>query len=285
MKRDAASIDKEKEVENDNDGDSDDYLSMDLNALEEKQTSKKTSQRNSMSYAEKRRRTVREQDRKGKQASIREREREQRETGLTAAIDASNKGFQLLKKLGYVEGTALDREGLGADQVRREQIAQALQEKNSEEKMTEEQFLTHQRLTFERRRIEADIRQARRLCIQLDEAKNITEHVLWTRIPSTNSSVPTTRLEALVDAETKEPTSPDNEAIDLETVTTAEQNEKDELERERDEFDALPIMEQLDQVTVYLRQTHLFCIWCGVAYTNDTELATQCPGNTFELHE
>jgi hypothetical protein len=63
------------------------------------------------------------------------------------------------------------REGLGIEQARREQIERQLQDMKSEEKLTEEEFREHQRLTFERRRIEAEIRQARRTCIQLDEAK------------------------------------------------------------------------------------------------------------------
>jgi hypothetical protein len=102
MKRAVDAVEAEEKCGKDDDSnEDDDYLSMDLSALEEQQRLSKAGGR-AFSYTEKRRRIVREQERKGRQTSLREREQQQREAGLTAAIDASNKGFQLMKKLGYV---------------------------------------------------------------------------------------------------------------------------------------------------------------------------------------
>lgn len=69
-----------------------------------------TTQRPPMTYSEKRRRAQLEQERLNEERRTkprRELEREAREQALTTAINASNVGFQLLKRMGYREGTAL----------------------------------------------------------------------------------------------------------------------------------------------------------------------------------
>jgi hypothetical protein len=77
MKR---SIEKTAETEEEEE----DYLSMDLSALESspKRKQKRTSTSASL-------------------APLRVREQQQREQGLSKALDEQNKGFQMLQKLGY----------------------------------------------------------------------------------------------------------------------------------------------------------------------------------------
>ncbi|KAI8052022.1 G-patch domain-containing protein [Syncephalis plumigaleata] len=274
MKRVVDAVDGKEEKCSINDGDDnnedDDYLSMDLAALEEEQQQTSKAGGRALSYAEKRRRTVREQERKGRQVSLRERERQRREAGLTAAIDASNKGFQLMKKLGYVEGTALGkdeqgrvdpisveirpvREGLGIEQARREQMERQLQDMKSEEKLTEEEF-----------------RDINDLHSNDDVLKRkYDKHVVcvfnWMK-------------------QRKEEEEEEKSASLLEsTIPSIETEEVDLLEKERGTLMPYRLRNNLiESRNIY--EKHFFCIWCGVAYTDSAELETHCPGNAFDIH-
>ncbi|KAF4976344.1 hypothetical protein FZEAL_6964 [Fusarium zealandicum] len=57
----------------------------------------------------------------------------------------------------------------------------------------------------------------------------------------------------------------------------------DEEDEELDEFNALEITERLERVLVYLREKHLYCFWCKMAY-QDSEMEG-CPGLTEEDHD
>ncbi|KAI8972512.1 hypothetical protein BDB01DRAFT_730094 [Pilobolus umbonatus] len=53
------------------------------------------------SYSMKRRRQLRESERKGYMKPLAEREREEREIGLNKTIEKDNKGMHMLMKMGY----------------------------------------------------------------------------------------------------------------------------------------------------------------------------------------
>ena len=61
---------------------------------------------------------------------------------------------------------------------------------------------------------------------------------------------------------------------------------EDEKEEEGDdeEEDMFSAGEKLGMVVMYLRTTHLFCLYCGIAFTSVQEML-ECPGNTREDHD
>lgn len=56
-----------------------------------------------------------------------------------------------------------------------------------------------------------------------------------------------------------------------------------EIDSDLDEFEALPLEEQLDMANSYLRKKHYYCFWCGVLYDDDYDLMS-CPGNSEKAH-
>jgi len=42
--------------------------------------------------------------------------------------------------------------------------------------------------------------------------------------------------------------------------------------------------EQLEMLTLYLRRTYFYCIWCGTQYEDDDDLQKECPGSTRNDH-
>lgn len=73
--------------------DNDDYLNFDLGQISEP--------KRELTYSEKRKIRLAESLKKGTVKPLREKEKELRDSGLKTAINAENKGFQLLKKMGF----------------------------------------------------------------------------------------------------------------------------------------------------------------------------------------
>ncbi|KAJ3491400.1 hypothetical protein NLG97_g5601 [Lecanicillium saksenae] len=66
------------------------------------------------------------------------------------------------------------------------------------------------------------------------------------------------------------------------TVYTAAED-LDEEDPELDEFNALDVRERLERLLKHLREQHLYCFWCKMAYP-DTEM-DGCPGLSEEDHD
>lgn len=71
--------------------------------------------------------------------------------------------------------------------------------------------------------------------------------------------------------------------------------ELDDEDVELDEFEALPLENQLEMILHYMRETYYYCFWygiskglsdrrCGCAYDDAKDLAENCPGLTEEDH-
>ena len=191
---------------------------------------------------------------------------EQREQGLSTAITSDNKGFQLLKKMGYKEGSKLgvsqangliepipikihpSRTGLGEQNEKKEQnrIREEIKSKFNQQIQSTYQNNLKQKYLFKRLRI--DIAKCQTICEKLDREKlNLEENILWRN----NKPI-----------------------ID-------EDDDEDETE---DGNNSLTMEDQLKRLTEYLRDKHLYCIWCGQAFDTSEELENICPGNERDLH-
>jgi hypothetical protein len=74
----------------------DDYLNMDLDQLE-----KEFNKPSSLSYSQKRAKTLLDQKKKGFNVPLKDREKNQLHKALNTPINKTNKGFNLLSKMGY----------------------------------------------------------------------------------------------------------------------------------------------------------------------------------------
>jgi len=67
---------------------------------------------------------------------------------------------------------------------------------------------------------------------------------------------------------------------DVNDINDDDDDDNDEI----NEFDQLDLESQVEILTKYLRQKHLYCIWCGLAFENENDLEQQCPGDSKDLH-
>ena len=43
--------------------------------------------------------------------------------------------------------------------------------------------------------------------------------------------------------------------------------------------------EQLNIITEYLRSQYLYCLWCGITFSDNQDMSSNCPGSTRDDHE
>eukprot|EP00074_Homo_sapiens_P023049 NP_001309178.1 G patch domain-containing protein 11 isoform 3 [Homo sapiens] len=201
---------------------------------------------------------------KNRQKSLKEEEQERRDIGLKNALGCENKGFALLQKMGYKSGQALGKSGksgIGHEASLKRKAEEKLESyrkkihmKNQAEEKAAEQFRMRLKNKQDEMKLEGDLRRSQRACQQLDVQKNIQvprEAWYWLRLE--------------------------------------EETEEDEEEKEQDEdeykSEDLSVLEKLQILTSYLREEHLYCIWCGTAYEDKEDLSSNCPGPTSADHD
>ncbi|XP_061780210.1 G patch domain-containing protein 11-like isoform X1 [Nerophis lumbriciformis] len=215
---------------------------------------------------------------KNRQKTFKEQEKESREAALQSSISNENKGFALLKKMGYKAGQGLgkegagridpiplniktDRGGIGMEEAKKRKAEEELehyrkkvQAKQKNETKSLEDFRSRVRTEREERKIEGDLRRSQRACEHLDSQKGIT-------VPREEWYWPKVENEEEVDG------------LQLEE----EAREEDIAE--------LTSFDQLQILTSYLRGIHFYCIWCGTTYNDEEDLSSNCPGDTAADHE
>ncbi|XP_016074464.1 PREDICTED: G patch domain-containing protein 11 [Miniopterus natalensis] len=214
---------------------------------------------------------------KNRQKSLKEEEQERRDIGLKNALGCENKGFALLQKMGYKSGQALGKSGdgivepiplkvktgksgIGHETLLKRKAEEKLESyrrkihmKNQAEENAAEQFRMRLKNKQDEMKLEGDLRRSQRACQQLDTQKNIQvprEAWYWLRLEE----------------------------------ETEEEEEEDEDEDE-DESEDLSVLDKLQILTSYLREEHLYCIWCGTAYEDKEDLSSNCPGPTSADHD
>lgn len=217
-------------------------------------------------------------------------EAERREEGMSVALSTENKGFALLQKMGYKPGSGIGksgtgrvepipinlksgRGGLGRDaalkQIATEKAAIRRRIALQREKPTSvEEYRLRVTQKVTERRTNSDLFKSQRICQRMDVEKGFTEPSevwFWPKVeppPETEDDSRLTTLELLC----KEGTS--------ETL-------EDTAEEPEIEFDPT---EKLGMLTIYLRQAHSYCLWCGIVYDDEKDLKDNCPGQTRDDH-
>ncbi|KAM5163332.1 G patch domain-containing protein 11 [Mantella aurantiaca] len=215
---------------------------------------------------------------KNRQKSLKEVEKERRDTVLNVALTNENKGFALLQKMGYKTGQALGkkgngivepiplniktgRSGIGHEEMKKRKAEETLEnyrqkinmQKRAEERAADD-FRSRLRSKKEEQKLEGDLRRSQRACLHLDEQKGIScprEPWYW-------------------------PAADPQE----DDVETDEEEDEDE-----EKYEELSTSDKLQIMTSYLRERHFYCIWCGTAYQDEEDLNSSCPGNTSEDHD
>ena len=194
-------------------------------------------------------------------------EAEQREQGLSTAITSDNKGFQLLKKMGYKEGSKLgvnqtnglsepipikihpSRSGLGEQKEKKEKVRVKEEIKAKFNQQIQSTYQDNLKQKYQCKRLQIDIAKCQSICERLDREKfTLEENIRWKK-----SKQDLVRVE-------------------------------EEDEEEQDAQNQLTMEEQLKQLTEYLRNKHFYCLWCGQAFETFEELENTCPGNERDLH-
>ena len=257
--------------------DDDDYMSDKFLEGSEKSTASSTLV---YRYADKRKfelmKKKTEIETKLKQSSVKYIEEEKREAGLSSAITSTNKGFEMLMKMGYKPGQGIGKtesgmtEPIGVEvKLNRHGLGKGVKKKDIKNKNSsvsnnlDNKVMTDFRGRIAQKRAEqlliADLHKSQKICEQLDIQLNIEKPVeTWFWLPQNTE-------ENDSDAEEKE-------------------DEDEEEEEEEEEEDPLPISEKLEILTKYLREKHFYCIWCGVAFRSDDDLRDNCPGWTRNDH-
>lgn len=218
---------------------------------------------------------------KNRQKSLKEVEKERRDTVLNEALSNENKGFALLQKMGYKKGQALGktgggivepiplniktgRSGIGHEEMKKRKAEENLehfrrktQMRQQAEEQTADDFRLRMRSKKKEQKLEGDLRRSQRACLQLDEQKGIgcpREAWYW---PAT-----------------------DTQEDDSETEEEEEDEDEDEVKEQE-----LSTLDKLQILTSYLRGQHLYCIWCGTAFQDEEDIQSNCPGDTSEDHD
>jgi len=222
-------------------------------------------------------------------------EEEKREAGLTKALDAENKGFQMMAKMGFKAGMALgkegegrkepvpievktSREGLGRDADRKRkqkmQIEQLLKRRKTNMASMTADYRQRMRDKFTGRKTAGELRESQNVCMQLDMEAGWTEPLSKWYWPDNwwNSKAE----EADEDAEDGlKPEKKEGQA------KTEEEEEEEEWWEEGDDLEP---SEKLQMINEHLRSTYFYCRWCGTQYDDEDALEESCPGPNEEDH-
>lgn len=220
-------------------------------------------------------------------------EEESRTEALSKPIGEENKGFSLLKKMGFKPGMSLGRMGtsmkepipivvkegrggLGQEAEARERIEKRLKTHSEAEcNQMAEKFREAKRNCIVERQVLGDLQRSQRSCCQLDQTEGITKPEqpwFWPqekKVVGKNSSL---------EDEDSPYACPEQSHI---------KNDSDSEEEEGEEEEATEIepCEQLKMLTSYLREHHYYCIWCAIRFEGKEDMKDNCPGPTRDDHE
>ncbi|KAJ3348931.1 G patch domain-containing protein 11 [Allomyces javanicus] len=290
----------------------DDYMSAAFLAEPAAPPAAKTSR---LTYSERRKLKAREAA--AKQAPLREQLKESREHGLKRKLDESNKGMQLLKKMGFKDGKGLGKDAAGMAEplavslhagrtgigVKTAEDLAVEQEAKRVKLLQEAQgsFRDWRSTRFQEKMLESDIKKCRKICYELDSKQDLLTHThLWPLsvqpLPETPVSLPLPDPDA--DTGDTEPV-----VAPLETIVEDGDEEPGHVELVRPDasdptaddgpiprtaeaitFEGLSLDMQLATLIEYLRTTHRYCIYCGCQYDAQDEMDESCPGATRDDH-
>ncbi|XP_054263816.1 G patch domain-containing protein 11-like [Macrosteles quadrilineatus] len=254
-------------------------------------------------YAHKREANKSECDEKNRirNPSLKEKESSHRESGLSKPIDPENKGFKMLQKLGFKPGSGLgksgegrvepvsvevkaDRQGLGRKSSL-EEIARLRAKYRAEAKeklLNINDYRSRKAEEAAERKASLDLFKSQRVCWELDTKESIEEPAeLW--------FWPANKVPKVLEEDLEEEKEDEDAEVDQQTSSTNEDETMDHSSPEEDsdvacEDDTFSVQEKLEMLTLYLRQTYLYCVWCGHTFEDERDLQQDCPGPLREDH-
>ena len=207
----------------------------------------------------------------------RESAEEKRLKALSTMISSDNKGYQLLKKLGFEEGKGIGKNkqgiteplplsshkgtsGLGVDSEKRKQRSmQERREKASVEKIVFE-FKDLLQRKEEERRVSSHRRKAFNALVELETRAGLTrEDSQYVRTFEEKQERMKERLQQKLPF--------------VKNIT--EEEEEETLE---------DLSNSLREMLCALQEKYLFCIYCGITFNDQQDLEQNCPGILFEDH-
>ncbi|KAI6213329.1 hypothetical protein M3Y94_00137600 [Aphelenchoides besseyi] len=236
-------------------------------------------------------------------------EAQRRQEALNKPVAETNKGFNLLAKMGYKPGMALgktrteedkrliepidlkiklSRTGLGHETMEKEKQQERceahMKHMQTQAKKSDElaqDFRKWKRNAAVTRILIADIVRARKACQDLDMRCGIEKPIqphLW---PIHR------RADPAISDEIDNPTSIKRMRMVEEIVYKHFYSNGEEAEPEcaLDEMEEDDLVHRLSVVDGYVRERHFYCLWCGCAYESAEELLNLCPGPLKDDHD
>uniref|UniRef100_A0A915PNV1 G patch domain-containing protein 11 n=1 Tax=Setaria digitata TaxID=48799 RepID=A0A915PNV1_9BILA len=232
-------------------------------------------------------------------------EKKMRDDALAKPVSENSKGFLLLSKMGYKPGMSLgvdkegcskaikvpiplelktDRAGLGHSTEENEKrkkrmdlYQKAVLEKAKASDELIDDFSLRKRFAAHAKQLSKDLKESRKVCQELD-ARNGLE------LPTSYHFWPIYRLKNDEDPFLlKRRRTEESEYVAEAFIYFNGKMAPDDLKVE--ELPRNEIIEKLTELTMYLRNTHFYCIWCGAQYDSKEEMENSCPGGTREEHD
>lgn len=212
---------------------------------------------------------------------------ERREEGLKRKIGEENKGYNMLKKLGFQVDKGLGKSetglllpldikehrkkyGIGiiapnfpSSKRVAEKVTSLHQQSIFEE--AKESFRTNSRDKWRNREQASAVRKAEKVIIDLDGQLDIARHGLWPNLEGASE-----------DCE-------DKEDMDDKIKTSSDESLYDP-KRTHDASTIVENEQKLVACVEYLRDVHCFCLFCGCQYENEQDLLQNCPGKWEDDH-
>uniref|UniRef100_A0A1B6JFI2 G patch domain-containing protein 11 n=2 Tax=Homalodisca liturata TaxID=320908 RepID=A0A1B6JFI2_9HEMI len=239
--------------------------------------------------------------------SMKEKESVNREDALSKPLDSDNVGFKMLQKLGFKPGTGLgrsgegrvepisvevksDRQGLGRKASLAEVAKlQAKYRAEARERMLNiDDYRSRKAEEAAEKMAKFDLIKCQRVCWELDSKEYIDEPAESWFWPE--KKLPTECKEEEEGGEEEEEVDEKDEdqhypvgSSNKETTSDCEEDlvGTEHADEEEVEFS---VQEKVEMLTLYLRRTHLYCVWCGHSFDDEKDLQQECPGPGKEDH-
>lgn len=246
------------------DGEEDDYMS--LKFLEEPEDKKE------LSYIEKRKKALREQEKKAYIKPRRVLEEEARQEGLQKELDEKNKGMKMLMKMGFKQGMTLGKEagiakpidveiksgrgGIGRDSLEKRKREEELEHELAKKpKMDPEEYREQLSACKREAQIQRFTIAAAKICEKLDKDNAIEFNVLWLLNPANLPTIAQEEVEEADHPSTSEPIARDESTTTLENIVNSEiENVETERKLELTE-------DQKEQLSELQEQSVLDYLW------------------------
>lgn len=234
-------------------------------------------------------------------------ETEFRENALNQPIASDNKGFAMLQKLGFKPGSGLgksgsgrtepvpvklknDRQGLGRTEALKEiaQMKANFKKEVRNKLMNVENYRSHLAEKAAEKRAIIDLGKSQRVCKQLDTDSGILEPEevwFWPNYERKEADDVKSLDDDLDDSNPNVWTGDDKSRDGISSENEDEEKgDGNNDDPEWDDYDDYTVKEKLEMLTIYLRETYYYCIWCAVQYDDDRDLRKECPGPTYDDH-